>query len=459
MPRGTTSWSLRRRLLTIGAVAATATLLASGTAMYYAADLDDQRLLDARLGAMAQTILAFAEHEIEEMNAQGQYTSVDVGTDASLGANYHYQIWSPNGRMLLRTMDAPLAPMRPLVERGFGTATLGNARFRTYTHASAVSGGMIIQVAEPVAARHPALGRVGGYFFAFMTLPLCLIFAAKWWFLNRSLRVVDGLANQLQKRHPLDLAPVRVENPPAELEPMLDSINGFISRAGHALSTERGFTAVAAHEMRTPLAGIRARAQMAMKAASPREASDSLRLLIESVDHASHLQTQLLDLARADVLASDQGPVSIHLVDLRDVYQAVLSDLGHVASERNLVLTERFEVFEVRAARLSIHLLMHNLLSNAIRYTPQGGQIEISSTGNGDTATLTVDDSGPGIPKNQREQAFERFNRLGRFDELGVGLGLSIVQSVALAHRTAVQLLESPLGGLRVQVRFKPQAA
>ena len=451
------SWSLRRRVQAIGAAAAIATLLAAGASMYYAADVEDQRLLDDRLGAMAQTILSFAKHEIEEMQAQGQSTAVDVGTDASFSDNHHYQIWSTQGHMLLRTVQAPLVPLRPLAETGFATTTLGNERFRTFSLTSDPPDGMIIQLAEPLASRHGALGRVAAVFLALMAVPLTLIFTAKWWFLNQTLLVIDSFAKQLQQRHPLDLALVMAKNPPLELKPMLDSVNGFIGRAGRALSTERGFTAMAAHEMRTPLAGIRARAQLAMSASSPEEASGALLRLIESVDHASHLQSQLLELAQVEYVVHELAQAGSVAVDLSRAYHDVLSHLGQAAAERNLTLTEHFEVSEVHATRLTLHLLLHNLLSNAIRYANEGGRVEVSCTGNNDSATLTVDDSGPGIPKEQREQAFERFNRLGRLDAQGVGLGLSIVQAVVQAHRATVQLDESPLGGLRVQVRFVRQ--
>jgi two-component system OmpR family sensor kinase len=108
----------------------------------------------------------------------------------------------------------------------------------------------------------------------------------------------------------------------------------------------------------------------------------------------------------------------------------------------------------VLGVELGLQLLLHNLLVNAIRYTPVGGRIEIGCARDSQAILLTVDDSGPGIPASQHAQAFQRFNRLGRVDAHGVGLGLSIVQAVAHAHNAVVHLRESPLGGLRAEVRF-----
>ena len=106
------------------------------------------------------------------------------------------------------------------------------------------------------------------------------------------------------------------------------------------------------------------------------------------------------------------------------------------------------------AMELGMLLLLRNLLGNAIRYTPVGGRVVISTRREGGEIALTVDDSGPGIPVESRARVFERFERLDARGGDGVGLGMAIVQSVVVAHRAIIRLLESPLGGLRVQVRF-----
>lgn len=234
---------------------------------------------------------------------------------------------------------------------------------------------------------------------------------------------------------------------------MLDAINGLVSRLGQALSVERNFTSQAAHELRTPLAAARGHAQLAARADTPQQSVAALKAMMSSIDHVNHLQTQLLDLAQCDALAVQTGKAHAP-VRLRNVYHDVMADLGPAAAQRQIAMTDLFEADEVRAAHLGLHLLLHNLLMNAIRYAPSGGRVDIASSAAEGDVLLTVDDSGPGIPAAQREGAFERFERLGRSDGEGVGLGLSIVRSVAAAHDATVRLLDSPLGGLRVQVRF-----
>jgi signal transduction histidine kinase len=452
MIRPIASWSLRRRLAAIAIFVCAATLFAGAAAMYRADHIFDKKVLDARLVALAHTVLAFAEHEFEE-NAEGLSDAIQ-GTGDPLGARYHYQIWSQEGRLLLQSRKASSAgPLRPIDERGFGEATADGKDVRTYAEAAS-KGGMVIQIAERVSDRGAAVGIITGYFLAFLSVPLLLIFVSTWWFLNRALRSVDGYASQLRERHALDLADLGPANAPAELKPMVDSLNALFGRMRQALSVEREFTAIAAHEMRTPLAGLRAQAQLAaMVAGSPRELSASLRGLMSGIDHASYLLDRLLELARVDSLAI-AGPPALARVNLEKVYRSVMAELGPAAAGRDLTLKARFEVQELIAEEFGLHLLMQNLLVNAIRFTPVGGRIEIRSAASRESVLLTVDDSGPGIPASRHAEAFQRFNRLGRVDGHGVGLGLSIVQAVAQAHHAAVRLLESPLGGLRAELRF-----
>ncbi|WP_080898398.1 ATP-binding protein [Variovorax paradoxus] len=447
------SWSLRHRVAAIALFVCTATLLAGGLAMHRADIISDRNVLDARLVTLARTVLAFAEHEIEEEGFIEGLSDVVKQTESSLDARYHYRIWSVEGRLLHQSHKGRQAdPVQPIAQRGFGETVVDGEEVRTYTHVAAKTG-MVIQIAERQSDREAAAGITTGYFLSFLAIPLLLIFVSTWWFVNQALRSVEGYASQLRERHALDLSELKVANPPIELKPMVDSINGVFARFRSVLSSEREFTAIAAHEMRTPLAGLRAHAQLATAvAASPQELSSSLRGLMSGIDEASYLLDQLLDLARVDSLAV-VGHVAVD-VNLQKVFQDVMSELGPVAAHSQVTVATRLEVSRLPAVELGLHMLMHNLLDNAIRFTPAGGRIEIGSLPVREGVLLTFDDSGPGIPASQHAAAFQRFNRLGRVDPHGVGLGLSIVKAVALAHHAEVRLQKSPLGGLRVEITF-----
>lgn len=450
MPSEQRPWSLRDRVLAIGAATGGGSLIAAGAAMFVAVDAEDQHLLDNRLAAMSEIVQAFAGHEIAEMRERGEHLPVTVGTH-SLSEHYHYQIWSRRGELLLRTRGAPQgAPMRPLAERGFGAGTVAGQPHRTFVLDSDDNGGMVIQVAELLASRDAAVDTVGAYFLALLAAPIAVIIAVNLFLLKLALSSFDQVAEQLRQRGPLDPTPVQARHPPTELRPMLDAINDLVSRLAQALSIERNFTEQAAHELRTLLAAARGYAQLAASADTPQQAVAALKGMMSSIDHVNHLQTQLLDLASSDSL---QGQAHLP-VNLSNIYHHVMVDLGPPAAQRQIAIVDRFEAAEVRAASLGMHLLMHNLLMNAVRYAPSGGRVHIASSAVEGGVLLTVDDSGPGIPAPQRERALERFERLGRGDGQGLGLGLSIVRSVAAAHDATVRLLDSPLGGLRVEVRF-----
>ena len=446
-------WSLRTRLLVIAALASLTTLLAGGAAMYWAAQREDARLLDSRLEDLARTVLSFAEHEITEILGEGRTELMHTETAATLGSRYRYQIWTRHGNMLLHSYKAsPSVPMMPLRHLGFGTVAIDGDDFRVFAM-EGNGGEMVIQVGECLDERESAIGIVSLYFIGFLLLPFGIVFAITWWLLRRSLRSIDASAAQLSRRSPIDLTPVVAENPPVELKPMISSINALFERINKTLSLERGFTAVAAHELRTPLAGLRAHAQIAATARSPEELAESLAAVMVGVDRAAHLLDQLLDLARMESVASDADRLR-QSVDIAKVYESVVGDLGSLASRRGLRIESDFMEERIVAMELGMLLLLRNLLGNAIRYTPTGGRVNVSTRREGAAITLTVDDSGPGSPLESRERVFERFDRLGAIGDEGVGLGMSIVQSVVVAHQAMIRLLESPLGGLRVQVHF-----
>jgi signal transduction histidine kinase len=206
--------------------------------------------------------------------------------------------------------------------------------------------------------------------------------------------------------------------------------------------------------MRTPLGGLRAHAQLATFATSPEELQDALKSLMVGADRAAHLIDQLLDLARIESLGGESGAVH-EAIDLDEVWQGLLHELAPRAAKRQIALAMEFSAPAVSGHGFALSLLLRNLVTNAINYTPPGGRVRVSSAlqdSGAQVVLLRVDDSGPGIPAHERERAFERFNRLGQTKIEGVGLGLSIVLSVVKLQDARIQLLDSPLGGLRVQV-------
>jgi signal transduction histidine kinase len=445
------TWSLRVRLLSIAVFALIASLLFGGLAMYWAASIEQDQMLDAQLEHLGATVLSFVEEELGAPEAAGAVNRGALKTRPTAALLYRYQVWTRDGALLLRSHEAPAdRPLMPLARLGFDTVQIDGEEYRTFSLPTK-SKDYVIQVAENVGERWAPTALITFYYVGFLLVPLGLVMVVTWLMLRRSLHSIDTMADQLRHRNPLDLTPVQVEEPPRELLPILRAVDTLFTRVGHALSVERRFTSVAAHEMRTPLSGLRAHAQLATMADSPHELREALASMMLGADRAAHLIDQLLDLARIESLAGDSGAPH-EPVDLEDLWQGLLHELAPRAAKRQIQLAVRFSVPGVSGHAFALSLLLRNLVANAIGYTPQGGQVQVSSVALGQAVLLRVDDTGPGIPAHERERAFERFNRLGQTQVEGVGLGLSIVLSVVELHGARIQMLASPLGGLRAQI-------
>ena len=205
--------------------------------------------------------------------------------------------------------------------------------------------------------------------------------------------------------------------------------------------------------MKTPLAGLRAQAQIASTARSNDESREALGRLMQGVDRTAHMLDQLLDLARVEALSKD-GELPFKPVQLTDVFRDVMHDLEAASHQKLVSVTARFEVTHVHGLAYGLHLIMRNLISNSIQYCPDGSKVSLASTESDTDIVVTVDDSGAGIAPDARERAFERFNRLNQNGPDGVGLGLSIVLLVVELHGARIQLQDSPMGGLRVRLSF-----
>jgi signal transduction histidine kinase len=275
--------------------------------------------------------------------------------------------------------------------------------------------------------------------------------------LKSSFETLGIMADRLREHNLLDVKPMQIDKPAKEMMPVIEAVNSLFLRAGNAITLEQRFTAMAAHELRTPWAGIRAQAQLACTARTEGESQNALHALIRGIDRASHVFDQLLDLAKLETMGDDITS-KFQLVQISLVFQHVLEETRSLAQSKDVIVASQFFADEVQSIDFILYLMLRNLVSNAILYTPRGGRVEVFTQENDECLTLTVDDSGKGIPTIAREKAFERFNRLDQHGADGVGLGLSIVAQVVSLLRAKIQLLDSPLGGLRVQVTLNRTA-
>lgn len=295
-----------------------------------------------------------------------------------------------------------------------------------------------------------------------MLLPELLLVATTlglgWLGIRHGLKPVEDLREQLSQRSQNDLRPVSSQRVPEEIAPLVDELNQLLARLAGSLSAQRNFVSDAAHQLRTPLAALQAQAELALRAldgpagAAPTNLRPELERILTATRRLTHLAHQLLALARAEPGTSD----AMKPLDLADVARNCAEIWHPLALERGIDLGFDLAPAAVVGHPLLLAELLGNLIDNAIRYTPAPGSVTVRTFCQDGHPLLQVDDNGPGIPADQRERAFTRFQRLNaEVNPEGCGLGLAIVREIAKQHGAHVRLDTSPLqGGTRVEVEF-----
>lgn len=266
------------------------------------------------------------------------------------------------------------------------------------------------------------------------------------------------LRQQLESRSHRDLTPLDEPRTPREVRPLVHATNALMQRLERAIAAQQRFVADAAHQLRTPLAGLKTHAELALREESVEGMRDRIRALLHATDRSARLAHQLLSLARAEPEAS--ATLDTATLALNDLAREVTSDWVPRALEReiDLGLIAHDEPVMVRGNAVLLRELLANLIDNAIRYTQAGGRVTVRTAQSGLVAELSVEDDGPGIAAQDRERVFQRFQRLGDPDTEGCGLGLAIVREIAEAHSASIALEDAPGGvGTRVRVRFAPE--
>ena len=440
-------FSLQQRLLTRTLGAVLVVWVCTAAFVGFEAQHEVDELLDAHLAQSAALLVV-------QQNAtpDDDEPLFDAPTLHKYANRVAYQVFD-EGRLVMHSPNVAHTPMAQHTQ-GFQTLTLedGNA-WRVFA-APGRSREVQIYVAERVASRDEILWAVLRGFLPPLTLALPLLLIGLWWNVRSGLQPLQRLRQVLLKRDTQTLDPVSLPETPQEVQPLLDALNDLLQRLALRMQTERRFTADAAHELRTPIAAIRAQAQVAMSAAS----NDAVRQLalhdtLMGCDRASRVVEQLLTLARVE------GPQDLasepFLLD--QLAQKILADLTPEALRRNQTLELLVtEPLQVTGQNTLWHILLRNLIDNALRYSPNGATVRIQAQRlqNG-PIQLTVQDSGPGLSPQDLARLGERFFRVLGTSAIGTGLGWSIVRHIAALQHIDVQVGRSPdLGGLQVTVRY-----
>lgn len=272
----------------------------------------------------------------------------------------------------------------------------------------------------------------------------------------RSLRPMVRLADELDARPADDMTALPLHDLPSELNPFVSSINGLLRRVYDMMEQQRRFIADAAHELRTPLTALSLQAENLDHVELPPAARERLALLRQGMRRSKHLLEQLLALARHDAAPPDRAQWDV--VELDHVAKGVIADLLREAISRGVDLGfERAEPVPVRGEPVMIAAMIRNLIDNALRFTPEGGRIDVAIYRDAAVAVLQIEDNGPGVSPDEIGRIFEPFFRGQRPEGDGVGLGLSIVKRIVDrldGTIEAVNVTEAGRTGLRVVVKL-----
>lgn len=358
-------------------------------------------------------------------------------------------------KLIMHSARTGLRPMAD-IRSGFATVQLEDGEeWRVFASPDAKRG-VQIYVGERTASRGAILRAVLRSLLWPLFFALPLLALAVWWAVRRGLAPLHQLSDTLAQRRPEALEPVGLAGLPLEMQPLVRSLNALLDRIAGLLESERRFTADAAHELRTPIAAIRAQAQVALGAGDDETVRRrALQTTLAGCDRATHLVEQLLTLARLESAA----PAPAARVDLADTARRVLADLAPVALARGQQLAlEAPGPAIVTGPELLLGVLLRNLVDNALRYSPDGAAVRVELALAGQDVVLTVEDSGPGLAPDELARLGERFYRPPGQAQPGSGLGWSIVRRIAQVSGAQLALDRSPdLGGLRAAVRW-PEA-
>jgi len=297
-----------------------------------------------------------------------------------------------------------------------------------------------VEVAETLEKRSQLANEIlrGVIIPQFIVLPIAVVLV--WFGLTRGLAPLAHLQARIRARQPDDLSPIDGRGAPEEIGPLISSFNEMLERLALNLQMQRRFLADAAHQMKTPLAGLRTQAELALRETNPQDLKSTLRYIAKSTERSTHLINQLLALARAEYQASD--PSGFQVADLEPLARDLVRDMVPDAIQRGVDLG--FEAADgpavTIAAPMLVRELLRNLVDNALRYTPRGGSVTVRVARRATSVFLEVADDGPGIPESERQRVFDRFYRILGTNVDGSGLGLAIVREIAQQHGALVRI-------------------
>ncbi|MDP3704576.1 MAG: ATP-binding protein [Legionellaceae bacterium] len=363
---------------------------------------------------------------------------------------FNFQVWTNTNKLLLHSSGAPHISLSSNAD-GFSDKLMDAQKWRVFTTSNSKAGIHTV-IAERYDTRNELGQRIAldDLYIMLLTFPLSGLLI--WIVIGKGLDSLDRVAQEVANRAPSHLEPVSIKSLPEEIKPVIDELNNLFYRLKEGFEREKRFAADAAHELRTPLAALKAQAQVALNTNDIDEKNIALKKVIASVNRNTHIVQQLLTMSK--LVPEEVNVNDLDDVNLAKITREVLAMLAPAAVEKQIEL--EFEHDEptgyLPGNATAISILIRNLVDNAIRYSMPDGRVLVRVYQDKKEVVLHVEDNGPGIPEEFHARVFERFFRALGNKSPGSGLGLAIVQQIASLHNARV-VLESPNQGTGLIVR------
>ncbi|MCX4189628.1 ATP-binding protein [Methylophaga sp. OBS3] len=363
-----------------------------------------------------------------------------------------FQIWDENLQLLTHSKQAPTEALSPF-EQGFYDVNFASYRWHNYVFFDDSLSRWII-----VGERSDVRRAMGENIVLAAVFPsvvgICISALLIWWLIGNGLKPLKQLSRQLVNKQADDLTPVKLEKLPVELDQLVSIINQLFWRLDQTFQREQRFAADAAHELRTPISALQVHLHNLQLSADTHQ--EDWRLMEQSVARMGHMVNQILMLYRT---SPEQIHAKAEKIDLFKLARRIIADEFQQFDSRQQQVGLQGETALIEGHDFAMETLLQNLLANASKYTPDGGQIQVDIHPVASGVVLTVEDSGPGIPAEQYARVFDRFYRLqsqqASTEVVGCGLGLAIVKHIVDIHRADIKLGKSEtLSGLKISIHF-----
>ena len=456
-------YSLKRRLFIAFLATSIGTWGITAFITHRAIQLKVHYLFDDELMQSARVIQAFVASMLHDGSLY-EHWDLDQGVSILKGQTGEYsyddkvafQLWMTDEGLILRSKNAPIFPFSDS-KQGFSKITVDDQKWDVFSLlAQDIEGDetYVIYIAQQSELRNEIIEQMSTLAYKQFYVGVPILIIAIWVIIGLSLRPIKRLTTQLKQRKVNFLKPLRAKTLPKEILPFFNALNDLFERLEYSFENERRFTADASHELRTPLAGLLTQAQVALKTEDNNIRQKALTQIENAAFRLSHMVKQLLILSR---LEYDLERIETRPTDLNQKIIDVIAFLAPFARKKNIdieLINHNSRLLLANPELLEI--LIRNIIHNAIQYSPKQGAIKISVLQDKDRVSFCVEDSGLGIPEEQREQVMQRFFRRIETSSStqGSGLGLSIVKQISDFHSAKLSLDKSCFGGLKVTLLF-----